>query len=140
MAVVVPFRQDNRSGGDEPVCGVFKVLKPGIEQQLERELNLLQRVGEHLDQRCEELQIPQLDYEESFQQAREKLLDEVQLEHEQRHLVEAKKFFADEPRVQIPELLEHCTSRVTAMERLSGGKVTDHALDIARGRNDDWPG
>ena len=134
VAVVVPFRQDNRSGGEEPVCGVFKVLKPGVEQQLERELNLLQRVGEYLDQRCEELQIPQLDYEESFQQARDKLLDEVQLEHEQRHLAEAKKFFADEPRVQIPELLKLCTSRVTAMEHLSGGKVTDHALESGRAK------
>jgi ubiquinone biosynthesis protein len=132
VAVVIPFRQGNRPGGDHAVPGVLKVLKPGIEQQLNGELSLLESVGEHLDSRCEELQIPHLDYQESFQQARDKLLDEIQLENEQRHLVQAKAFFADEPRVRIPGLLEHCTSRVTAMERLSGGKVTSHAMDTAR--------
>jgi ubiquinone biosynthesis protein len=131
VAVVVPYREAHRSA-DQATRGVFKVLKPGIEQQLEEDLSLLESVGEHLDSRCEELQIPQLDYQESFQQARDKLLDEVQLENEQRHLVQAKQFFADEPRVRIPGLLEHCTSRVTSMERLSGGKVTSHGLDTAR--------
>ncbi len=126
VAIVVPF-QEKCLGNRFASRGVLKVLKPGIEQQLEHELNLLQRVGEHLDNRCEDLNIPQLDYEESFQQAQSKLLDEVLLENEQRHLVQAKKFFADQPRVQIPELLEHCTSRVTAMERISGGKVTSQA-------------
>ena len=138
VAVVVPFR-DNRRPAEQAGGGVFKVLKPGIEQQLEHELSLLESVGEHLDARCDELQIPELDYQESFGQARDKLLDEVQLEHEQRHLVQAKEFFADEPRVRIPELLPHCTSRVTSMERLSGGKVTGHALDTARA-SVAWPG
>jgi ubiquinone biosynthesis protein len=131
VAVVVPFREDRRSG-DHAASGVFKVLKPGIEQQLGDELRLLENVGKHLDSRCEELQIPALDYQESFQQAHDKLLDEVQLENEQRHLIQAKEFFADEPRVRIPELLQHCTSRVTSMERLSGGKVTSHGLDTTR--------
>ncbi|WP_372894853.1 AarF/UbiB family protein [Stieleria sp.] len=133
VAVVVPFDRNqsssgSNSNGQTTTKGVFKILKPGIEQQLDHELRLLTQVGEQLDRRCQELQIPELDYEDAFSQAHVKLLDEVQLENEQRHLVEAKAFFADEPRVQIPELLEHCTKRVTCMERLSGGKVTDHGL------------
>ncbi|QDV41448.1 putative ubiquinone biosynthesis protein UbiB [Stieleria neptunia] len=128
VAVVVPFDCDRPLDGTTTTAGVFKILKPGIEQQLDHELRLLTQVGEQLDRRCEALQIPELDYEDAFSQTHVKLLDEVQLENEQRHLVEAKAFFADEPRVQIPELLEHCTKRVTAMERLSGGKVTDHGL------------
>ena len=131
VAVVVPFRRDQRGCGTTATQGVFKVLKPGIEHQLDHELRLLMRVGEQLDNRCEELGIPPLDYEDAFQQAHVKLLDEVQLENEQRHLVEAKQFFADEPRVQVPDLLEHCTKRVTSMQRLSGGKVTDHSLPRA---------
>ncbi len=128
VAVVLPFQQDS----DPPTRGVFKVLKPGIEEQLAGELRLLGEIGEYLDSRCEELQIPHLDYQESFQQAHDKLLDEIELANEQRHLVQAKAFFADEPRVRIPSLLEHCTSRVTSMERLSGGKVTGHGMDTAR--------
>ncbi len=132
VAVVIPFRQANCSRGTQISEGVFKILKPGIEEQLEDELGLLEDVGEHLDRCCDELKIPHLDYQESFQQVRHKLRDEVALEHEQRHLVQAKAFFADESRVQIPALLGHCTSRVTSMERVSGGKVTDHDLDNPR--------
>ncbi len=140
VAVVVPFEQSAYPAAHSPASqcphaagrGVLKILKPGIEQQLERELELLQNVGQHLDQRCEELGIPQLDYENAFQQASEKLLEEVRLEYEQRHLVEAQQFFADEPRVHIPQLLEWCSSRITAMEFISGGKVTDHGSASSR--------
>ena len=127
VAIVVPFREKSH-GNRYASRGVLKVLKPGIEQQLEHELNLLQRVGEHLDSRCDDLNIPQLDYQESFQQAQSKLLDEILLENEQLHLVQAREFFADQTLVQIPKLLEHCTSRVTAMERITGGKVTSQAI------------
>jgi ubiquinone biosynthesis protein len=132
VAVVIPFRQARCPRGTQITEGVFKVLKPGIEQQLHHELGLLESVGEYLDRRCEELKIPHLDYQESFQQVRHKLRDEVALENEQRHLIQAQAFFANEPRVQIPILLDHCTSRVTAMERVSGGKVTDHDLASPR--------
>lgn len=132
VAVVIPFRQDSRVNGDPITEGVFKILKPGIEQQLAQELGLLEQIGEYLDARCDELNIPHLDYQESFQQAREKLKDEVALDNEQRHLVQAKQYFANEPLVQIPTLMDHCTSRVTSMERVSGGKVTSHGLDRPR--------
>ena len=132
VAVVIPFRQDSHCKGSQVLEGVFKILKPGIERQLEQELRMLERVGEHLDGRCEKLRIPRLDYQESFQQVRRKLVDEVQLGNEQRHLLQANKFFADEPRIRIPALLDHCTSRVTSMERISGGKVTGHDLHRPR--------
>ena len=115
--------------GQDAAQGVFKILKPGIQEQLALELSLLEKVGEHLDLRCDELKLPHLDYQESFQQVKEKLLDEVLLENEQRHLAQARRFFADEPQVEIPDvLLDHCTSQVTAMSRISGVKVTDHQL------------
>ena len=124
VAVVVPYRQR-----DAATEGVFKVLKPGVEERLERELDLLERVGERLDERCDELQIPHLDYRDSFRQVRSKLSDEVQLENEQRRLAQARSFFADEARVQIPRVFDHCTPRVTAMERVTGDKVTSHGWD-----------
>ena len=123
VAVVVGFQQQS---GDVFQNGVFKILKPGIEQLLEEELELFENVGEYLDQRCDELQIPHLDYRETFEQVRNKLLLEIRLDQEQLHLTEAYAFYADEPRVQIPRLFDFCTSRVTAMQRVTGGKVTDH--------------
>jgi ubiquinone biosynthesis protein len=134
VAVVMPFQQ-NATRQQQPLQGVFKVLKPGIEERLELELGLLERVGSHLDQRCEELRIPHLDYEESFQYVRDKLQDEIRLDQEQQHIDQARAFYANEPRVQIPALFDYCTSRVTAMERVMGGKVTDHNLKIAGDRH-----
>ena len=131
VAVVVPFRH-NAAGGQQERQGVFKVLKPGIEERLELELALLERVGSYLDQRCDELRIPHLDYQESFQQVQQKLQDEVRLDREQRHLKRARVCYADEPRVQIPALFDFCTPRVTAMERIEGGKVTDHGIACER--------
>jgi ubiquinone biosynthesis protein len=129
VAVVVPFVEPERDRGGRLRGGVLKVLKPGIEERLALELDLLGRVGVHLDESCESLGIPALDYEELFQQIREKLSHEVKLDEEQRHLARAAACYADEPRVHIPAVLEYCTPRITAMERITGGKVTDHLLD-----------
>ncbi len=133
VAVVVPFVQNNGDNGDSRSGhGVFKLLKPGIEERMEEELALLEQVGAHLDEECEELDIPRLDYQEAFGQVRDKLLQEVRLDEEQRHLAAAAATYAGEPRVQIPELMDYCTPRVTAMQRVFGRKVTDHDLDDAR--------
>lgn len=126
VAVVIPFRL---VAGPQAQEGVFKILKPGIEERLHLELDLLGRVGVHLDQECVELGIPQLDYQETFEQVRHKLASEVLLEQEQQHLVEAQTFYAWQRDVQIPRVFgDHCTPRVTAMERIHGEKVTDHLL------------
>ena len=106
--------------------GVFKLLKPGIEARMKEELDLLEIVGEHLDASCQELEIPQLDYQQAFQQVREKLQEEVRLDHEQRHLAQAAATYDGDEHVLIPALWPHCTSRVTAMERVYGCKITDH--------------
>ncbi|HTQ40045.1 MAG TPA: AarF/UbiB family protein [Pirellulales bacterium] len=133
VAIVIPFVDaacvgNRRAGCASPSNGVFKMLKPGIEERLELELELLTKVGSYLDQRCLALGIPHLDYEELFAQIREKLQSEVLLNEEQRHLAQAALFYADEPNIHIPALMPYCTSRVTAMERVTGSKVTDHQL------------
>jgi len=129
VAVVIPFRDASDPTAPE---GVFKVLKPGIVDRMELELELLSQVGSYFDSRCEELSIPHLDYRETFDHVRDKLCVEVLLDQEQAHLAEAKAFFADEPDVHIPTVRPYCTPRVTAMERIFGEKVTEHPLDSHR--------
>ena len=75
---------------------------PGSKSDLTLELELLGRVGSHLDERCVELRLPQLDYRSVFEQVRDKLACEVRLDLEQRQLTEAQAFYAGEPDVQIP--------------------------------------
>jgi ubiquinone biosynthesis protein len=95
------------------------------------ELGLLAAVGAHLDEKCTELSIPQLDYRDTFEQVGEKLRSEIRLDQEQQHLCEAAALYRNDADVQIPALLNHCSRRVTAMERVWGVKVTDHGLNRA---------
>jgi ubiquinone biosynthesis protein len=122
----------NSSSDHQPYQGVLKLLKPEIEQRLELELNLLGQVGTHLDERCDDLGIPHLHYEESFEQVRQKLCDEIRLDQEQRYLARARRDYAHMPQVMVPKLLAHCTPRVTAMERIDGVKITKHGLQAHR--------
>lgn len=126
VAIVVPFYY---SDGKAPSNGVFKLLKPGIEERLEEDLNMLDRVGSFLDRMCDDLQIPHLDYRESFELVREKLRYEVRLDKEQRNLSLAREFHKRDPRVRIPVLFDFCTPRITAMERITGQKVTESFPD-----------
>jgi ubiquinone biosynthesis protein len=125
VAVVIPFRLAGDALPDLPRRGVFKLLKPGIEDRLARELGILKDLGGYLDERCAAFGIPPLDYREVFAQVREKLGTEVNLEGEQRHLRQAADTYAYQPDVLIPRLFPYCTSRVTAMERVEGHKVTE---------------
>jgi ubiquinone biosynthesis protein len=125
VAVVVPFRL-RRASADAPAEGVFKLLKPDIEARLEQELALVESIGTYLDERCEELDIPRLDYREVFESLAERLRQEIRLDEEQRHLVTAQRMYAGDPWVHVPALFALSTPRMTAMERLYGDKVTDH--------------
>jgi ubiquinone biosynthesis protein len=131
VAVVLPFLEDRARPGRGPREGVFKILKPGIEERLAQELELIERVGEHLDQRCDDLRIPHLDYRESFEQVADKLRYEIRLDLEQDNLARAQAAYQSDPRVQIPVLFDYCTPRVTAMERVWGGQVTEHRPECA---------
>lgn len=127
VSVVVPFVWAN--GEKQCRQGVFKVLKPGIAERLTHELDLLEKVGAYLDERCMAFKIPRIDYGTTFEHVRQKLNKEVRLDLEQQHLRMASDFYAGDSYVQIPELFPFCTSRVTAMERVWGQKVTDHQLE-----------
>jgi ubiquinone biosynthesis protein len=120
VAIVVPFVDASHR---VPRQGVFKILKPGIEERLHEELALLSQVGAHLDECCHRLHLPELDYQAAFEQVRDKLSWEVRLDLEQEHLVAAKRCYADDPRTLIPTLLEYSTPRITAMERIMGANI-----------------
>jgi ubiquinone biosynthesis protein len=86
VAVVVPFSW--RNGAPSGAAGgVLKLLKPGIEEKLEEELELLRRIGALLDERCEAYGLPQIDYEDTFSQVSTLLAHEVCLQREQEHMV-----------------------------------------------------
>ncbi len=107
--------------------GVFKVLKPNIQEHLAEELQRLTEAGTFLDDRCGQYGIPNIDYEGIFAQVRDLLGNEVDLHREQEHMQMARQSFAESPEIVVPELFPFCTARVTAMERIDGRKITQLA-------------
>jgi ubiquinone biosynthesis protein len=118
VAVVVPFSWE---GGE----GVFKVLKPGIEERLGEDLAIWARLAGYLETRGAELDLPALDYRDTLESVRGLLENEVRLDGEQAHLAAAARRHGDQPQVLVPALLPWSTPRMTAMERIHGVKVTE---------------
>ena len=124
VAVVVPMVWRD-SDSSAPQQGVFKVLRPGIEEQMHEELEIWSSLGAFLEERCADRGLPVLDYRNTLDSVRRLLAHEIQLDREQAHLTRAAAFYADSPAVLIPRLWPFCTARMTAMERVDGRKVTD---------------
>ena len=131
VAVVVPFIWREGRGVQQ---GVFKLLKPGVEERLEEELAHWPALGDHLAERSRVYGLPVPDYREILEGVRELLRHEIDLTREQAHLREAADLYARMPRVKVPALLPFCTPRVTAMERVYGVKVTEARGTLARRR------
>lgn len=129
VAVVIPFSYRKKyQGGRKKWSGVFKLLKPGIKKRLNLELKLLQEVGAYLEEQCEELKIPKLEYEDTFRQVSEGLQNEVQLDREQNNLREAALTYRNQSQIHIPKLLEPSSPRATAMEWISGTKLSADSI------------
>ncbi len=128
VAVILPFTW--RDGGRSH-DGVFKVLKPGIEERLAAELALLPELAEFVERRGAELGLPALDYRGTLTGVRRLLEMEVRLDVEQANMRRADAFYRDDAGVFVPRLLPWCTPRITAMERVAGTKVSDVVLSAA---------
>lgn len=129
VAVVLPFTyQENGETRD----GVFKALKPGIEEKFSEEIAVWFDLGLFLEERSRSLGLPVLDYRSTLDSVRELLTNEICLQTEQRNLRAARAFYANDPRVHIPQLLPWCTPKMTAMERIFGAKITDADLPPKR--------
>jgi ubiquinone biosynthesis protein len=125
VAVVIPF---SWTDAGERRQGVFKVLKPGIEQRLDEELAIWLEVAGFLQERGRALGLPDLDYRDTLDSVRELLANEARLEVEQANMAAAARMYAHDARIRIPRLLPWCTPRVTAMERVFGTAVDDARL------------
>lgn len=123
VAVVTAFTW--RHGKTPARQGVFKLLKPGIERQLEEDLEILGCLGDFLDEDCARYHLPAVDYRDTFNTIRDLLAHEVHLDKEQKHLAEAFRIYGGMQSVVIPALFPFCSPKMTAMERIQGVKVAD---------------
>ncbi len=127
VAVIVPFVWTDPGGGR--IDGVFKFLKPRAVERMHEELAIWNELSDTFEERARAYDLPDLDYRGIIDSVARLLLGEIELEREQGNLAWAAAFYSDSKEVVIPRLLPFCTPRLTAMERISGTKVTDAAID-----------
>jgi ubiquinone biosynthesis protein len=124
VAVIVPCTfTESRKAPREP--GVLKILKPGIERDLEEDLQIIARFADDVDAQRSRDRVPPLAYRDLFDEVRNLLLHEIQLDHEQAHLRSAAKRLRGCRDAMVPRVLDFSTPRITAMQRLFGVKVTE---------------
>ncbi|RJP31579.1 MAG: hypothetical protein C4547_15330 [Phycisphaerales bacterium] len=116
VAVVVPFHSKEGEG-------VFKVLRPGVVERLDEELEIWSQLGPRLDELSGVHGLPALDYADTLDSVRDLLSHEVRLDREQEHLRAAWDVYTTDADVHVPAVLPFCTPRVTAMERIHGSAL-----------------
>jgi ubiquinone biosynthesis protein len=123
VAVIMPFHFADATG--KRIDGVFKIVRPEAEKALEKELELWPELGGALENICDELSLPRLEFAGPLSEAALLVADEVRLDREQAHIRRARELYREVPEVSIPELLPWCTSRVTAMARINGKPLAE---------------
>ena len=127
VGAVIPFVETPCANADA-IDGVFKILKPGIRRQIDKELAILEETAVFLERNRERYPLQDFKFLEIFQEVGDMLVKEVNLAAEQAHLAEAAAFYDGMPAVQIPGLLPMCTGTMTAMDYLDGPKIIDADL------------
>jgi ubiquinone biosynthesis protein len=133
VGVVVGFTWTARDA-DQKGRGVFKVLKPGVKEKLQEEFGILEKLAEFFIQNKGNYPLKEFLFIETFQDIREALEKELELQGEQAHLEWAARFYDDE-RLIIPRILPLCTDHMTAMTFIEGDKITDIAMTPEQRKN-----
>ncbi len=106
--------------------GVFKVIKPYINEYFNEEMNLLHDLAEHLDSKQDEHKLDQIKLRTIFDDIRNLLQQELDSLQEQTNLSEAHSRYQAVKGIRVPALIEPLSAPgITAMSFEQGVKVTD---------------
>ncbi len=111
---------------------VVKVRRPGVVEQVEEDLEILQNLAVQADRRWQA--VSSYDLVALVDEFATTLRGELDYLREGRNAERFAENFADDPAVRIPRVFwETTTSRILTLERLRGVKVSDRAALIAGG-------
>lgn len=124
VAAVIHFtcQTTNSEGRSE---GVFKVLKPNIEEHLWEELLILEDVAGFFENNRETYGLQDMMVVDLFNEVRDDLVREVDLAAEQKNMAEAAEIYCSVHGVRIPKLFSFCAPTITSMEFIDGIRITD---------------
>ena len=115
--------------------GVFKVLKPHIQEYFAEDMNYLQGLAEYFEDQRLKYGFPANILPDTFKKVERMLRHEVDFVREQRTLEEAWNLYRNVSGVRVPRVIEPlCTARVTALTEERGIKVTNSAARLPAAR------
>jgi len=124
VATVLLFYYQNLTCGTQRE-GVFKVLKPGIEEDLREELDVLEDTFAFLEQNRSHYGLQEIKLNAIFREISADMAREIDLSAEQEHLAEAVQVYKKVAGVRIPRPVPFSSSTMTAMEYIDGMTIAD---------------
>ena len=112
--------------GEEDI--VFKVVKPYVLESLPRELEILDQLSLFFEENSGAYGLGDIPLSDTFRDVKTALSSEIRIVDEQRNLVLAETYYADDDTIRVPHLYPLSTPNVTAMEFVVGDKITDAHL------------
>lgn len=131
VGAVIPFKW-RTSDSHDVAHGVFKVLKPNIEEKLDEELAIFKQMARFFEKNRRCYALKNFKFLDVFEDVRNILNKEINLQTEQSRLSEASRFYEHMDEVVIPDLIPLCEKTMTAMAYLDGDKITDADLTQAQ--------
>jgi ubiquinone biosynthesis protein len=115
--------------------GVFKVLKPHIQEYFAEDMDYLQGLAEYFERHHLKYGFPPQILPDTFKKVERILRHEVNFGREQRTLEEAWNLYRNVSGVRVPRVIEQlCTPRITALTEERGIKVTNAAARLPAAR------
>ncbi|HSR51500.1 MAG TPA: AarF/UbiB family protein [Acidobacteriota bacterium] len=122
-------------GEEEPRQAVCKVIKDYAVTALEEDLDIFSGLALYFEEHADHYGLGSVPLSEMFREVRNALLREVQVVEEQNNLRRAHEYYSGQPKVKIPRIYPISTDRVTFMEFIEGGKITDAFVDNEKARS-----
>jgi ubiquinone biosynthesis protein len=102
---------------------VLKILRPGIEETIESDMDILMELARLTENRFRELGYSPVETVREFQQ---ELTREVDLLHEGRSTDRFRKNFADDPKIHFPNVYwQSSTRRILTLEHVQGTALSE---------------
>ena len=134
VSAVVRFTWRNPATGRRE-RGVFKVLKPHIQEYFAEDMDYLHGLAQYFGDKHPKYGFPPQILPDTFNKVRRLLQHEVDFVREQRTLKEAWDLYRNVSGVRVPRVIEPlCTARITALTEERGIKVTNAAARLPAAR------
>jgi ubiquinone biosynthesis protein len=103
---------------------LFKVVKPYVLVNLPEDLAILDGIAEYFTVQHDFYHLGSMPLVEVFKEIRKSLTNEINIKDEQQNFIRARQYYMKSNKVLVPEILSMSNNHVTAMQFVTGEKIT----------------